>query len=46
MTPIEWINKNCDSPIEDEAVDMPHCKIEKTKIKAGQKQTLNFKDDR
>jgi AraC-like DNA-binding protein len=45
MTPIEWINKNCDSYIEDEAVNMPHWKIEKTKIKAGQKQTLNFNDD-
>jgi AraC-like DNA-binding protein len=45
MTPVEWINKNCDSYIEDEAVNMPHWKIEKTKIKAGQKQTLNFKDD-
>jgi len=45
MTPIEWINENCDSPIKDEAVNMPHWKIEKTKIKAGQKQTLNFKDD-
>jgi len=46
MTPVEWINENCDSPIKDEAVDMPHWKIEKTKIKAGQKQTLNFKDNR
>jgi AraC-like DNA-binding protein len=45
MTPIEWINKNCDSYIEDEAVNMPHWKIEKSKIKAGQKQTLNFNDD-
>jgi AraC-like DNA-binding protein len=44
MTPIEWINKNCDSHIEDEAVTISHWKIEKTRINAGQKLIHNSKD--
>jgi AraC-like DNA-binding protein len=32
MTPIEWINENCDTPIEDdEAVDAPYWNIKKIK---------------
>ena len=44
MTPIEWINKNCDSHIEDEAVTISHWKIEKTRINAGQKLIHNSKN--
>jgi AraC-like DNA-binding protein len=46
MTPIEWINENCDSPIEDDGDDMRNLKIKKIKIKASQKQTFNLSNER
>ena len=33
MTPIEWINENCDTPIEDDdAVEVPYWNIKKINI--------------
>lgn len=44
MTPIDWINENCDTPINEDFVDEP-AKNEVIKIKAERKQILNFKDE-
>jgi len=44
MTPIEWINENCDAPIKEDFVDETS-ENEVLKIKADQKQILNFKDE-
>jgi AraC-like DNA-binding protein len=44
MTPIEWINENCDTPIKEDFVDETS-ENEVLKIKADQKQILNFKDE-
>jgi hypothetical protein len=45
MTPLEWINENCDSPMQEDFGD-ESAENEVLKIKADQKQILNFKDER
>jgi AraC-like DNA-binding protein len=45
MTPIKWINENCDSPVQEDFGD-ESSENEVLKIKADQKQILNFKDER
>jgi len=45
MTPIEWINENCESPMQEDFGD-ESAENEVLKIKADQKQILNFKDER
>jgi AraC-like DNA-binding protein len=44
MTPVEWINENCDAQKQVNFVDEPS-ENEVIKIKADQKQTYNFKDE-
>lgn len=45
MTPFEWINENCDTPMQEDFGD-ESSENEVLKIKADQKQILNFKDER
>ena len=45
MTPFEWINENCDSPMQEDFGD-ESSENEVIKIKADPKQILNFKDER
>jgi len=44
MTPIEWINENCDSQMQEDFGD-ESTENEVLKIKADPKQILNFKDE-
>jgi AraC-like DNA-binding protein len=44
MTPFEWINENCDSPMQEDFGD-ESAENEVLKIKADQKQILNFEDE-
>ena len=44
MTPFEWINENCDSPMQEDFGD-ESSENEVLKIKADQKQILNFEDE-
>jgi len=44
MTPFEWINENCDSPMQEDFSD-ESTENEVLKIKADPKQILNFKDE-
>ncbi len=45
MTPIEWINENCDSQMQEDFVD-ESSENDLIKVKASSKQILNFKDER
>jgi len=45
MTPIEWINENCDTQVQEDFVD-ESSENDLTKVKASSKQILNFKDER
>ena len=45
MTPIEWINENCDTQVQDDFVD-ESSENDLIKVKASSKQILNFKDER
>ena len=45
MTPIEWINENCDTPVQEDFVD-ESSENDLIKLKASSKQILNFKDER
>jgi AraC-like DNA-binding protein len=45
MTPIEWINENCDTPVQEDFVD-ESSENDLIKVKASSKQILNFKDER
>ena len=45
MTPIEWINKNCDTQVQEDFVD-ESSENDLTKVKASSKQILNFNDER
>ena len=45
MTPIEWINENCDIQVQDDFVD-ESAENDLIKVKASSKQILNFKDER
>jgi AraC-like DNA-binding protein len=44
MTPFEWINENCDTPMQEDFGD-ESSENEVLKIKADQKQILNFEDE-
>jgi AraC-like DNA-binding protein len=44
MTPFEWINENCDSPMQEDFGD-ESAENEVLKIKADQKQILNLEDE-
>lgn len=44
MTPIEWINENCYTPIKEDFVD-ELAENEVIKIKADPKQILNLEDE-
>ena len=44
MTPFEWINENCDTPVQEDFGD-ESAENEVLKIKADQKQILNFEDE-
>ena len=44
MTPFEWINENCDAPMQEDFGD-ESAENEVLKIKADQKQILNFEDE-
>ena len=44
MTPIEWINENCDAPVQEDFVD-ESSENDLIKVKASSKQILNFKDE-
>lgn len=45
MTPIEWINENCDTQVQEDFVD-ESSENDLIKVKASSKQILNFKDER
>ena len=45
MTPIEWINENCDTQVQEDFVD-ESTENDLIKVKASSKQILNFKDER
>ncbi len=45
MTPIEWINENCDAPMQEDFGN-ESSESEIIKIKTDPKQILNFKDER
>jgi AraC-like DNA-binding protein len=45
MTPIEWINENCDIQVKDDFVD-ESSENDLIKVKPSSKQILNFKDER
>ena len=45
MTPIEWINENCDAPEQEDFVD-ESSENDLIKVKTSSKQILNFKDER
>ena len=45
MTPIEWINENCDSQMQEDFVD-ESSENDLIIVKASSKQILNFKDER
>jgi AraC-like DNA-binding protein len=45
MTPIEWINENCDTQVQEDFVDESSENV-LIKVKASSKQILNFKDER
>ena len=44
MTPFEWINENCDTPVQEDFGD-ESSENEVLKIKADQKQILNLEDE-
>ena len=44
MTPIEWINENCDTQVQEDFVD-ESSENDLIKVKASSKQILNFKDE-
>jgi hypothetical protein len=44
MTPIEWINQNCDSQMQEDFSD-ESAENEVLKIKADPKQILTFEDE-
>ena len=44
MTPFEWINENCDTPMQEDFGD-ESAENEVLKIKADQKQILNLEDE-
>ena len=45
MTPIEWINENCDTQVQDDFVD-ESAENDLIKVKTSSKQILNFKYER
>jgi AraC-like DNA-binding protein len=45
MTPIEWINENCDTQVQEDFVD-ESSENDLIKVNASSKQILNFKDER
>jgi AraC-like DNA-binding protein len=45
MTPFEWINENCDTPVQEDFGD-ESSENEVLKTKADQKQILNLEDER
>lgn len=45
MTPIEWINENCDTQVQEDFVD-ESSENDLIKVKASSKQILNFRDER
>jgi hypothetical protein len=45
MTPVEWINENCNSQMKEDFVDDSTENV-LIKVKASSKQILNFKDER